>query len=95
MEATFYEPSTKGSKILAFADVDVARGVTVRGFRVVDGANGRFAAVPSKPVTVDGQTQYKNVVVFDTKERRAEFLARLLRDYEAWEQQRSAKANTA
>ena len=73
MEAKFYEPKYKDGKIVAFADIDLAEGITIRGFRVINGANGMFAAVPSKPVTVDGQTQYVRQVVFDTNEHREEF----------------------
>ena len=95
MEAKFYEPKYKDGKILAFADIDLAEGITIRGFRVINGAKGLFAAVPSKPVTVDGQTQYMKQVVFDTNEHREEFLSKLLLDYEAWRQNRAAEANTA
>ena len=95
MEAKFYEPKYKDGKIVAFADLDLAEGITIRGFRVINGANGLFAAVPSRPVTVDGQTQYMKQVVFDTNDHRDEFLAKLLLDYEAWRQNRAAEANTA
>jgi len=95
MEAKFYEPKYKDGKIVAFADIDLAEGITIRGFRIIDGANGLFAAVPSKPVTVDGQTQYMKQVVFDTNEHREEFLSKLLLDYEEWRQNRAAEANTA
>jgi len=95
MEAKFYEPKYKDGKIVAFADIDLAEGITIRGFRVINGANGLFAAVPSKPVTVDGQTQYMKQVVFDTNDHREEFLAKLLHDYEAWAHNRVAEANTA
>jgi len=95
MEAKFYEPKYKDGKIVAFADVDLAEGITLRGFRVIAGVNGLFAAVPSKPVTVDGQTEYVKQVVFDTNGHREEFLAKLLNDYQAWMQNRAAEANTA
>ncbi len=95
MVAKFYEPKYKDGKIVAFADLDLAEGITIRGFRVINGANGLFAAVPSRPVTVDGQTQYMKQVVFDTNDHRDEFLAKLLLDYEAWRQNRAAEANTA
>ena len=84
------EPKFKNGKILAFADVDLADGVTVRGFRVVNGDNGLFAAVPSKPISVDGQTRYMNQVVFAESDKREEFLANLLKAYERWEQERPA-----
>ena len=50
METKFYPPTIKDGKIVAFADVDIVEGITVRGFRVVNGDNGLFAAVPSRPV---------------------------------------------
>lgn len=95
MEAKFYEPKYKDGKIVALADIDLVKGITIRGFRVIDGVNGLFAAVPSKPVTVDGHTEYVKQVVFDTNEQREEFLAKLLTDYQAWIQNRATEANTA
>ena len=98
MDAKFYEPKYKDGKIAAFADIvldNLDRGITLRGFRVIDGVNGLFVAVPSKPVTVDGQTEYVKQVVFDTNEHREEFLAKLLNDYQAWMQNRAPEANTA
>ena len=86
MQARFYEPKHKDGKILAFADVELDIGMTIRGFRVVNGVNGLFAGVPSRPTMVDGQTQYYNQIVFDTDKRRAEFLGELLREYEVWRQ---------
>ena len=56
MEAKFYEPKYKDGKIVAFADIDLAEGITIRGFRVINGANGLFAAVPSKPSTAKPNT---------------------------------------
>ena len=95
MQAKFYEPKFKDGKILAFADVDLAEGVTVRGFRVVNGDKGLFAAVPSKPVNVEGQTRYMNQVVFAETSKREEFLADLLKAYERWERSRSDSKETA
>lgn len=95
MEANFYEPNIKNGKILAFADVELDGGITIRGFRVIDGANGLFASAPSKSINVDGQTEYVKQVVFDTNERREEFMGKLLRDFESWRQNHSGPAKTA
>lgn len=84
MEAKFYEPKFKDGKILAFADVDLVEGVTVRGFRVVNGDNGIFAAVPSRPVMVEGETRYFNQVVFAEASKRDEILDKLLEAYARW-----------
>ena len=48
MEAKFYEPKYKDGKIVAFADIDLADGITIRGFRVIDGANGTRAPAISQ-----------------------------------------------
>ena len=95
MEAKFYEPKYKDGKILAFADVELDGGITIRGFRVIDGANGLFASAPAKAITVEGQTEYVKQVLFDTNEHREEFMAKLLRDFEAWRQNHLAGASTA
>ncbi|HSF19565.1 MAG TPA: septation protein SpoVG family protein [Vicinamibacteria bacterium] len=90
MQTSFYEPRYKDGKIIAFADVDLADGVIVRGFRVVDGEKGLFAAVPSRGVMVDGQMRYMNQVVFANPELKERFLARLLEAYRKWDQDRNA-----
>lgn len=95
MEARFYEPKYKNSKIVAFADVRLSEGITIKGFRVIDGDKGLFAAVPQKAVTVDGKTQYFKQVFFDTNDRREEFLAKLVSDYEAWRRDSGPVENTA
>jgi DNA-binding cell septation regulator SpoVG len=84
MEIRFYNPKIKETKILAFADVAVAEGVIVKGFKVIDGENGRFAAVPTKSITVQGSPRFINQVVFTTLEVRERFLGELLRAYERW-----------
>jgi DNA-binding cell septation regulator SpoVG len=86
MEVCFYPRKQKEGKILAFADVVVADGITVRGFRVVDGDKGLFAAVPSRSFTVDGKPRFANQVVFATQEIRDRFLSELLESYYQWQQ---------
>jgi stage V sporulation protein G len=84
MEARFHPARVKGSKILAFADVVVAEGIVVRGFRVVNGEKGLFAAVPSRNSTVGGSPKWINQVVFATPELRERFLGELLESYHQW-----------
>lgn len=91
MQASFYEPKYKDGKILAFADIDLADGVIVRGFRVVDGAKGLFAAVPTRGVVVSGQTRYMNQVVFARPELKERFLSELLEAYRLWQDERATK----
>ena len=89
MEAIFYEPKFKDGKIVAFADVEIAEGITLKGFRVVNGTKGLFASVPQKPVSVDGQTRYLNQIVFAKKSAREQFLSNLLEAYREWEATRT------
>lgn len=88
MQVTFYPRDRRDGKIVALADVVVAEGITVRGFRVVDGDNGLFAAVPSRSYTVDGETRFTNQVVFSTLELRESFLSELLDGYHRWREAR-------
>lgn len=88
MNANFYEPKYRDGKILAFADVDVANGVIVKGFRLVRGERGLFAAVPSRAFQVDGRKRYYAQVAFSSTEVRDRFLARLLEAYLEWEKKR-------
>ena len=84
MKVDFSPPKTRDTKILAFADVTLSEGIVVRGFRVTDGTNGVFAAVPSKPITVNGEKRFWNQVAFTSNEIRDRFLAELLEDYYRW-----------
>lgn len=88
MDAVFQPSRFKDGKILAFADVDVANGVIVRGFRIVRSDNGPFAAVPSRGVSTGGQTRYYPQVSFASTEVRDRFLGRLLEAYERWTKDR-------
>ena len=93
MQVTFYPRKQKDGKIVAFADVVVTEGITVRGFRVVNGDNGLFAAVPSKSYSVDGETRFANQVVFTSLELRERFLSELLDGYHRWRETREAADN--
>ena len=84
MKVEFSFPKGRDTKILAFADVTIGEGIIVRGFRVSDGVNGVFAAVPSKPVTISGEQRYWNQVAFESPEIRERFLAELLESYQRW-----------
>jgi DNA-binding cell septation regulator SpoVG len=88
MNATFYEPKYRDGKIVAFADVDVADGVIVRGFRLIRGERGLFATVPSRAFQADGRTRYYAQVGFSSNEVRDRFLSRLLEAYQQWEKKK-------
>lgn len=93
MEPSFYESKFKDGKILAFADVDLDGGIIVKGFRIVDSDKGLFAAVPSRPVKVGGETRYMNIVAFASTEQKERFLTELLRAYHRWERERRGEAS--
>lgn len=90
MEVRFSAPKVAGSKILAFADVTVADGITVRGFRVINGEHAVFVAVPARTYTVDGQPRFVNQVVFATTELRDRFLNEVLEGYKRWKESQPA-----
>ena len=94
MEVIFY-PNKKEGKILAFADVMIVDGITVRGFRVVDGTNGIFASVPSRTYMLDGQTRFAQQVTFATQEIRDRFLGELLECFYQWQGSQGGAGNAA
>jgi DNA-binding cell septation regulator SpoVG len=83
MEANFY-PSRYDGKVLAYADVEVVKGIMVRGFRVVNGKNGLFASAPQKPFVVGGETRWASQVLFSDSELKERFLAEILDAYRLW-----------
>ena len=94
MKAEFSSPKGRDTKILAFADVTIGEGIIVRGFRVIDGVNGMFAAVPSKPVMVNGEQRYWKQVAFESPELGDRLLAELLESYKQWKEGELAGANS-
>ncbi len=94
MKVEFSSPKGRDTKILAFADVTIGEGIIVRGFRVSDGVNGVFAAVPSKPVRINGEQRYWNQVAFESQEIRERFLAELLESYNRWKEGELAGGNS-
>jgi stage V sporulation protein G len=95
MEIRYYSSKSRGSKILAFADVVLGEGIIVRGFRIVDGEKGLFAAVPSRSFTVDGNPRFVNQVVFTAPELRERFLSELLAGYRRWRAEGGAEQPAA
>lgn len=86
MDMRFTTPKLTDTKIAAFADVTVAEGITVKGFRVVNGEHGLFVAVPARTYTVDGNPRFVNQVVFATAELRDRFFTEVLEGYKRWKQ---------
>jgi DNA-binding cell septation regulator SpoVG len=83
METTFF-PSKVSGKVLAFADVEVTRGIVVRGFKVVNGRKGLFASAPQRSYVVGGETRWSSQVVFSDPDVKERFLAEILDAYQQW-----------
>lgn len=90
MKTNFRLPPHGMGKILAFADVELQSGVLVKGFRIVDGERGIFAAVPSKSFVANGQTRYSDQVSFTDPKRRESFLADLIAAFSSWREKQTA-----
>ncbi len=89
MNINFYEPRyNKEGKIVALADVDIADGIIVKGFRVIRGEKGLFASVPTKSFAVEGRTRFMPQVVFANPTLRSQFLEALLDAYRKWSENR-------
>lgn len=84
MDAKFYEPKNRDTKIVAFVDVEVVDGITVKGFRVVRGGDGLFIGLPQREYKVDGLPRYVNQVVFRDTTLREQFTSELMTAYERW-----------
>jgi DNA-binding cell septation regulator SpoVG len=85
MEANFYEPRyNRDGKIVALADVVVAEGIIVKGFRVVRGEKGLFASVPTRSFVAEGKTRFLPQVTFTSPEHRSRFLGALLEAFQKW-----------
>lgn len=94
VKATFREWNHDGSKVIAFADVDVSEGIIVRGFKIINGQKGVFAAVPTKAHVINGETRYINQVLFGDPERRKRFLEEVMEAYRGWKGERRAETET-
>lgn len=70
--------STEGS-IRAYASVNLDEKFAITGFKVIDGANGTFVAMPS---IKNNKGDYKDVFFPITKESRAELMGAILDEYE-------------
>ncbi|MAT56606.1 MAG: SpoVG family protein [Melioribacteraceae bacterium] len=57
--------NNENSKVKAFFDIKTQEGIIIKGFKIIEGANGLFASVPSTKAKDD---KYYDDVVFPTKE---------------------------
>lgn len=49
-------------KVKAFANIEVAPGLTIDGFKVVEGKEGPWVALPSRKSEKDGKVTYFDTV---------------------------------
>lgn len=61
-------PFASSSKVKAFASLVIEDLIEVKGFKIVEGANGVFVGVPSKPSEKNGETKWYDDVVFLDRE---------------------------
>ena len=58
-------------KVKAFASVNIpteAGDISVNDIRVIDGKNGLFISLPTRPYEEDGETKYATIVYIDDEE---------------------------
>lgn len=90
MEILFSVPKFTDGKVIALVDVELAEGIVVRGFRIIEGSDGPFAAVPSRSYEADGQTKWYPLVIFSSSELKERFQSRLLDGYSQWNETRDS-----
>lgn len=85
MEIAFSQPRYTDGKVIALVDVEILEGIVVRGFRIIEGSTGPFAALPSRSYEDDdGKTKWYPLVVFSSSERKERFQSELLDAYHQW-----------
>jgi DNA-binding cell septation regulator SpoVG len=91
MEITYAPPKFTDGKVVALVDVELVDGIVVRGFRIVKGNDGPFAAVPSRSYEADdGQTKWYPLVLFSSPELKERFQSELLEGYQQWNKTRDS-----
>lgn len=90
MEIVFSPPKYTDGKVIALADIELAEGIVVRGFKIVDCDNGLFAAVPSRSFMADGKTKWYPLVVFSSPELKEGFQSEVLDRYHHWNKNRDS-----
>ena len=88
MEIVYSPPKFTDGKVIALVDIEFTEGITVRGFRIVEGPSGPFAALPSRSYEADGKTKWYPLVVFSSQELRDRFQSELLDGYYRWNKTR-------
>lgn len=75
-------PQNGRDNLLAFASVNIGGVFAVNDVRVMDSAKGKFVAMPSRKISKDGKTEYRDICFPTTKEMRTALQAAVLGAYE-------------
>jgi stage V sporulation protein G len=95
MEIVFSSPRYTDGKVIALVDVEIVEGIVVRGFRIIEGPSGLFAALPSRSFEDDGRTKWYPLVVFSSSELKERFQTELLDAYHQWNKTRGADSDSS
>lgn len=75
-------PNPKG-KVKAFASIILEQGaLTINDIRVIDGKNGLFISLPTRPYEEDGETKYATIVYVSDENLYKEIEDCVLDEYE-------------
>ena len=75
-------PNPKG-KVKAFASITIEQGaLTINDIRVIDGKNGLFISLPTRPYEEDGETKYATIVYVSDEKLYKEIEDCVLDEYE-------------
>ena len=74
------ERMNKGSwgKVRAFFDLTTQEGITIKGFKIIDGINGLFVSMPSQKGNDD---EYYDTIWVDSKQLREELTQLAINNY--------------
>lgn len=94
MTVRIYPISKPRSKLLAIANVNIAKSFAVQGFRIYDSKNGLFVKDPQRSYVKNGTEMTSSVFFPITKEARDALYSQILNSYEMVMDSRSASTLT-
>ena len=66
------------SKVKGLASLEIDEMLVLNDIKILDGKNGLFVAMPSRP---SKDNEYKDIFFFKNKDVREKIFARILKDY--------------
>ena len=94
MTVRIYPISKPRTKLLATANVNIAKSFAVQGFRIYDSKNGLFVKEPQRSYVKNGTEMTSSVFFPITKEARDALYSQILNSYEMVMDSRSASTLT-